>query len=87
MTAADDYFWIFEQAVSYYQFTLVNYKDSMIKVCCLQEAAVTRIGNRRLIKPDTWIEHTYSEGIFISEEYIIQLLFLLCLFTKLYVVY
>ena len=25
MTAADDYFWTFEQAVSYYQFALVNY--------------------------------------------------------------
>ena len=25
MTAADDFFWTFEQAVSYYQFTLVNY--------------------------------------------------------------
>ncbi|PWM34915.1 MAG: flavodoxin family protein [Clostridiales bacterium] len=25
MTSADDYFWTFEQAVSYYQFALVNY--------------------------------------------------------------
>ena len=25
MTAADDFFWTFEQAVSYYRFTLVNY--------------------------------------------------------------
>lgn len=25
LTAADNYFWTFEQAVSYYQFTLVNY--------------------------------------------------------------
>ena len=25
MTSADDYFWTFEQAVSYYQFTMVNY--------------------------------------------------------------
>ncbi len=25
MTAADDYFWTFEQAVSYYNFTLINY--------------------------------------------------------------
>lgn len=25
MTSADDYFWTFEQAVSYYQFTLVRY--------------------------------------------------------------
>lgn len=25
MTAADDYFWTFEQAVSYYKFTLINY--------------------------------------------------------------
>ena len=25
MTSADDFFWTFEQAVSYYQFTLVNY--------------------------------------------------------------
>lgn len=25
MTSADDYFWTFEQAVSYYQFTLVHY--------------------------------------------------------------
>lgn len=25
MTAADDFFWTFEQAVSYYKFTLVNY--------------------------------------------------------------
>lgn len=25
MTSADNYFWTFEQAVSYYQFTLVNY--------------------------------------------------------------
>ena len=25
MTSADDFFWTFEQAVSYYQFALVNY--------------------------------------------------------------
>ena len=25
MTSADDFFWTFEQAVSYYQFTMVNY--------------------------------------------------------------
>ena len=25
MTSADDFFWTFEQAVSYYKFTLVNY--------------------------------------------------------------
>ncbi len=25
MTAADDFFWTFEQAVSYYQFALINY--------------------------------------------------------------
>lgn len=25
MTAADDFFWTFEQAVSYYNFALVNY--------------------------------------------------------------
>lgn len=25
MTSADDFFWTFEQAVSYYQYTLVNY--------------------------------------------------------------
>lgn len=25
MTAADDYFWTFEQAISYYQFALINY--------------------------------------------------------------
>ena len=25
MTSADHYFWTFEQAVSYYQFTLINY--------------------------------------------------------------
>ena len=27
MTAADNFFWTFEQAVSYYQFTLENYID------------------------------------------------------------
>ena len=25
MTAADDFFWTFEQAVSYYRFAIVNY--------------------------------------------------------------
>ena len=25
MTSADDFFWTFEQAVSYYQFAIVNY--------------------------------------------------------------
>lgn len=25
MTSADDFFWTFEQAISYYHFTLVNY--------------------------------------------------------------
>lgn len=25
MTSADDFFWTFEQAVSYYEFTLINY--------------------------------------------------------------
>lgn len=28
MTSADNYFWTFEQAVSYYKFTLVNYIGS-----------------------------------------------------------
>ena len=27
MTSADHFFWTFEQAVSYYQFTLINYID------------------------------------------------------------
>ena len=25
MTSADDFFWTFQQAVSYYQFALINY--------------------------------------------------------------
>lgn len=40
MTAADDYFWTFEQAVSYYNFTLTNYMGFTVKGFCLQEAAM-----------------------------------------------
>lgn len=49
MTSADNFFWTFEQAVSYYQFALVNYigfHDSS-----LPGDVETPTGDRRLRKP------------------------------------
>ena len=47
MTSADDYFWTFEQAVSYYQFTMVNYIGFHDRAWCLPEDAGIRTANRR----------------------------------------
>lgn len=41
MTSADDFFWTFEQAVSYYEFTLINYMGFRSKENCWRAAAAT----------------------------------------------
>ena len=46
MTSADDFFWTFEQAVSYYQFTVII-SDSMTEEWCLRVDAGIRTVNRR----------------------------------------
>ena len=46
MTSADDFFWTYEQAVSYYKFTIINYIGFRDKGCCLPEDAEIQMGNR-----------------------------------------
>lgn len=48
MTSADDFFWTFEQAVSYYPFTLAL----RIREWCLPASMVIPMASRRLTKPD-----------------------------------
>lgn len=54
MTAADDYFWTFEQAVSYYQFALVSYIGFQDKGMVLAGGCGDTNGRPQIDKTDHW---------------------------------
>lgn len=45
MTAADNFFWTFQQAASYYRFAVVDYIGSATRACCWRAAAGTPTAN------------------------------------------
>lgn len=52
MTSADDFFWTFEQAVSYYQFTCINYLGWHDKGCVLAGGCGGSPGKRKIDETD-----------------------------------
>ena len=60
MTSADDFFWTYEQAVSYYQFALLNYIGFHDKGMLLAGAAGIPMGRLKSPKRSTWGERTNS---------------------------
>ena len=54
MTAADNFFWTFQQAESYYKFAVVITSVFMIGECCWRAAAETPMVHPRLAKQTTW---------------------------------
>ena len=61
MTAADDFFWTFEQAVSYYQFALVNYIGFHDKGMLLAGGCGDTNGKPQIDKTDH-LEKAYQFG-------------------------
>lgn len=61
MTAADNFFWTFEQAVSYYQFALVNYIGFTDKGMVLAGGCGDTNGNPQIEKTD-WLNKAYELG-------------------------
>ncbi|MDL2323605.1 flavodoxin family protein [Ruminococcaceae bacterium OttesenSCG-928-A16] len=61
MTAADNLFWTFEQAVSYYQFTLVNYIGFADKGMLLAGGCGDTNGKPQIDKTD-WLEKAHAFG-------------------------
>ena len=70
MTAADNYFWTFEQAVSYYQFALVNYIGFRNRGMILAGGCGDTNGAGR-IKETEWLEKAFAFGknIYSNEQY------------------
>lgn len=65
MTAADDFFWTFEQAVSYYRFTLVNYigfhdKGMLLAGGCGDTNGSPRIGETGHLKE----AYAFGKGLY-----------------------
>lgn len=61
MTAADNFFWTFEQAVSYYQFALVNYIGFHDKGMLLEGGCGDTNGKPQIDKTD-YLEKAYQFG-------------------------
>ena len=61
MTSADDFFWTFEQAVSYYQFTLVNYIGFHDKGMLLAGGCGDTNGEPQIFKTQ-YLERAYQFG-------------------------
>lgn len=61
MTSADNFFWIFEQAVSYYQFTMVNYIGFHDKGMLLAGGCGDTNGKPQ-IQGTGWLEKAYEFG-------------------------
>ena len=69
MTSADDFFWTFEQAVSYYQFTMVNYIGFRNKGMLLAGGCGDTNGNPCIDKTDHLREaYEFGKGIYEDEE-------------------
>lgn len=61
MTSADNFFWTFEQAVSYYQFTMVNYIEFHDKGMLLAGGCGDTNGKPQ-IQGTGWLEKAYEFG-------------------------
>ena len=61
MTAADNFFWTFDQAVSYYRFALVNYIGFHDKGMLLAGGCGDTNGKPRIDKTD-YLEKAYQFG-------------------------
>ena len=61
MTAADNYFWTFEQAVSYYKFALINYMGFQDKGMLLAGGCGDTNG-RPLIEKTDYLSRAYEFG-------------------------
>lgn len=61
MTSADDFFWTFEQAASYYQFALVNYIGFQDKGMLLAGGCGDTNGNPSIDKTD-WLRKAHEFG-------------------------
>lgn len=60
MTAADNFFWTFEQAMSYYQFALVNYIGFTDKGALLAGGCGDTTGKSQIGKD--WLDKAYAFG-------------------------
>ena len=67
MTAADDFFWTFEQAVSYYQFAIVNYIGFHDKGMLLAGGCGDTNGKPQIDKTE-YLQKAYSFGKNIYKE-------------------
>lgn len=61
MTSADNFFWTFEQVVSYYQFTLINYIGFSDKGMLLAGGCGDTNGKPQIDKTD-WLQKAYDFG-------------------------
>lgn len=61
LTSADNYFWTFEQAASYYQFTLINYIGFADKGMILAGGCGDTNGKPQIDKTD-WLNKAYEFG-------------------------
>lgn len=69
MTSADDFFWTFEQAVSYYQFTMVNYIGFHNKGMLLAGGCGNTNGRPGIGKTDHLMEaYEFGKRIYKREE-------------------
>lgn len=62
MTAADNFFWTFEQAVSYYQFTLINYIGFTDRGMVLAGGCGDTNG-KPAISETNWLQKAYEFGL------------------------
>lgn len=67
MTSADNFFWTFEQAVSYYQFALVNYIGFADKGMVLAGGCGDTNGKPQIEKTD-WLNKAYEFGLNIYKQ-------------------
>ena len=62
MTSADNFFWTFEQAVSYYQFAIVNYIGFTDRGMLLAGGCGDTNGKSKIERTD-WLEKAYAFGL------------------------
>lgn len=61
MTSADEYFWTYEQAISYYQFTVINYMGFKDKGMLLATGCGDT-NSKGEIEKTTWLDKGYEFG-------------------------
>ncbi len=62
MTSADNFFWTFEQAFSYYQFAIVNYIGFTDRGMLLAGGCGDTNGKSKIERTD-WLEKAYAFGL------------------------